>query len=314
MDAFDIRRAELLHSTSESRDLYLLNPKICGIPVKKFMASSPLVTSFPNEFGTVELSNLKNGGLLDRRPVHKEAVFVASFFGVTSAILRQKLKAGEEEKYGWLIDAINSVKIGQDSVTVPRDNNNHESCDPEQTVFGVDSRPTISVDENLKLKAELEALLSQLEGLRDEVEKGRQSTLNDPAKDSPDREGTGDVWTLIGDVCDKYQVPLASLIADQADHNVEVAKMMSDIAEQTLKKKDPKQALEVILGDSASSFFQSLRVPDWTLLYFKLQSRTPDQGWQTLLNLTKLGRTKVSHLIFLNPFVVLFCVCDGIGE
>jgi len=97
-------------------------------------------------------------------------------------------------------------------VTVPRDNNNHESCDPEQTVFGVDSRPTISIDENLKLKAELEALLSQLEGLRDEVEKGRQSTLNDPAKDSPDREGTGDVWTLIGDVCDKYQVPLASLI------------------------------------------------------------------------------------------------------
>jgi len=40
--------------------------------------------------------------------------------------------------------------------------------------------------------------------------------------------------------------------------------MMSDIAEQMLKKKDPKQALEVILGDSASSFFQSLRVPDWT--------------------------------------------------
>ena len=30
MDAFDIRRAELLHSTSDSRDWYLLNSKICS--------------------------------------------------------------------------------------------------------------------------------------------------------------------------------------------------------------------------------------------------------------------------------------------
>ncbi|CAH3104237.1 unnamed protein product [Pocillopora meandrina] len=71
---------------------------------------------------------------------------------------------------------------------------------------------------------------------------------------------------------------------------------MSDIAEQLLRKKDPKQALEAILGDSAPKLFKSLRVPDWTLLYFKLQSRIPDQGWQTLLNFTKLGRTKVEVL------------------
>lgn len=136
-----------MHSTSESRDLYLLNPKVCGIPVMKFMSSSPLVSSFPNEFGTVELSNLKNGGLLDRRPVHKESVFVAFFFGVASAILRQKLKAGEEEKYGWLVDTINHVKIGQEcpTATVPRDDNNHESCDPEQnSVWCRFKRPTIS--------------------------------------------------------------------------------------------------------------------------------------------------------------------------
>lgn len=53
---------------------------------------------------------------------------------------------------------------------------------------------------------------------------------------------------MIGDVCDKFQVPLASLFADQVDQNVEVAnyKVMSDIAEQLLRKKDPKQALEAI--------------------------------------------------------------------
>ena len=54
------------------------------------------------------------------------------------------------------------------------------------------------------------------------------------------------------------------------------------------------------MGDSAAQFLQSLHVADWTLLYFKLQSRIPDQAWQTLVSLTKLGITGVSHnLVFL---------------
>lgn len=53
------------------------------------------------------------------------------------------------------------------------------------------------------------------------------------------------------------------------------------------------------MGDSAAQFLQSLRVPDWTLLYFKLQSRIPDQAWQTLVSLTKLGITGVSHNLVL---------------
>jgi len=39
-----------------------------------------------------------------------------------------------------------------------------------------------------------------------------------------------------------------------------------------------------------------LRVPDWVLLYFKLQVRLPDAAWQTLLNLTQLGRSGVGYV------------------
>lgn len=59
----------------------------------------------------------------------------------------------------------------------------------------------------------------------------------DSVKDNLDSEGIGDVWILIGDVCDKYQVFFVFLIVDQVDYNVEVAKMMSDIVERLLKKK-----------------------------------------------------------------------------
>ena len=85
------------------------------------------------------------------------------------------------------------------------------------------------------------------------------------------------MWTLISKVCEKYQVSLASVIAGQV-HNPHVAKILSEIADNMMGKSGPEQALETMLGGSAPKFFQSLHVPDWTLLYFKLQSSIPDQG------------------------------------
>lgn len=62
---------------------------------------------------------------------------------------------------------------------------------------------------------------------------------------------------------EKYQLLLASAIACQV-HNPEVGKMLSNIVEKLLEKSRPKQVFKVMLGDSASDFFQSLSVPDWT--------------------------------------------------
>ena len=90
--------------------------------------------------------------------------------------------------------------------------------------------------------------------------------------------------------------------------------MLNDIANQVTTKNGPKQAFETMLGDSAPEFFQSLRVTDWTLLYFKLQSRIPDQGWQTMLNLTKLGRTGVHTMYVVKLlFICFFFLKDWIN-
>ena len=54
--------------------------------------------------------------------------------------------------------------------------------------------------------------------------------------------------------------------------------MLNDILDKTkIYSSSLLQALETILGDSNRQFLQSLRVPDWTLLFFKLQSRILDQ-------------------------------------
>ena len=37
-----------------------------------------------------------------------------------------------------------------------------------------------------------------------------------------------------------------------------------------------------------------MRVPDWVQLYVKLETKLPGDGWQTVLNFLKLGRSGVS--------------------
>ena len=124
----------------------------------------------------------------------------------------------------------------------------------------------------------------------------RKPEVNEKEKDAKEEKiADQDVWTSISDVCEKFQIYLADVIVNEK-HRPEVAQLLSDIAEKIRSNSSsPLQALETVLGDSSVKFFQSLRVPDWTLLYFKLQSRIPDQAWQTLLNICKLRRTGVSH-------------------
>ena len=52
-----------------------------------------------------------------------------------------------------------------------------------------------------------------------------------------------------------------------------------------------------------------MRVPDRIYLIFKLKSRISDSGWQDLTNLTKLGRTGVSKLMFFSRCFIKLDKC-----
>ena len=69
------------------------------------------MANFPTEFATVQLSDFKNGRNFYRRGVHNEEVPIASSFAVVSAILRQKFKAEEIDKYLWLVKENNSLNF-----------------------------------------------------------------------------------------------------------------------------------------------------------------------------------------------------------
>ena len=65
------------------------------------------------------------------------------------------------------------------------------------------------------------------------------------------------MWTLISDVCEKYQMPLASVITGQVQ-NIEVTKMLIEVPKELVQLNGEKKTLKTMLGGSASKYFQSL--------------------------------------------------------
>ena len=62
------------------------------------------------------------------------------------------------------------------------------------------------------------------------------------------------------------------------------------------KSKGSRNGLtELLSPQTLTNVIQSMRIPDWVLLFFKLQTRLPYSAWQTLLNLTRLGKSGVSY-------------------
>ena len=63
-----------------------------------------------------------------------------------------------------------------------------------------------------------------------------------------------------------------------------------------IKEKGARATFSKLLSEETlDARVQSMRVPDWVLVLFKLKSRISDKGWQDFINLTKLGRTAVSY-------------------
>lgn len=75
-----------------------------------------------------------------------------------------------------------------------------------------------------------------------------------------------------------------------------VSGTLSEIADLVVEAKGSKKSLaELLSPEMHQNLLQSLGVTDWVLLYFKLQVKLPDAAWQTMLNLTQLGRSGVGN-------------------
>ena len=114
------------------------------------------------------------------------------------------------------------------------------------------------------------------------------------------------VFEELEEVAGRHRESLASILGHLAccERKPEARNLLRQIVDLIAEEKGVSKAVKVILSDKTFyAFMHSMAVPDWVLLYFKISARLPDGAWQMLLNLTKLGDTKVSsfRLFFLLP-------------
>ena len=105
------------------------------------------------------------------------------------------------------------------------------------------------------------------------------------------------VFEELEEVAERHRESLASILGHLAccERKPEARNLLGQIVDLITEEKGVSKAVKVILSDETFyAFMHSMAVPDWVLLYFKISARLPDGGWQMLLNLTKLGDTKVS--------------------
>ena len=107
------------------------------------------------------------------------------------------------------------------------------------------------------------------------------------------------IITDLDGVCEKYHESLGCVLGNSFLYGNEaekkaVSQTVSEILNLAMDSKGSKKGItDLLLPETHQQFLESTRVPDWVLLYFKIQAKLPDAAWQTLLNLTQLGRSGV---------------------
>ena len=92
---------------------------------------------------------------------------------------------------------------------------------------------------------------------------------------------------------EKYHESIASVLGNTflcgtSEERGKVRYTISEVIDLVMESKGTKKGLSQLLSpETQACIFESMRIPDWVLLYFKLQTRLPDLAWQTLLNIRK---------------------------
>lgn len=310
---------------------YALTNEICGGPTKKF-ANSLFAAQFPEEIKRLRFDTVSEENGRQSSSKHfdggrtKDEIYVSTAFGIVGGLLRSKdLKHCSfiDDNFYKIINCINSVDLADYS---RRENKTSQA----EEIEILEEKLLVSRQDTENLKKQLEASSTALKKLENQVnnksppnsvvfpptpDSANQSTLSQSGL-SPNVEEISKKNTSrptikrrsiesrtkalkkeIDDVCNSHRESLATVLGHQilaGDNGTQ--NDMEELLDIVIDKKGSKEGFESIFSnDKWISYFKTLRRPDWALLYFKIKAKLPDDAWQTMLNITNLGRTGVSN-------------------
>ena len=280
---------------------YVLNSKVCGMTPTQYFKRSPVVSSFPDDFVRIESGNIRlaAGGLYTNKRSSNGTEIVCSSFGLISVLLRQKHSSECCEFSALLREFLNKL----DSNVV---------CADENKVSSERSRASRRLEmsftpPNKSLKTSSSMVMTP----PNSVPKGAFSVspnlkeisentdLDTPEKVLLMKQRSGRVIKDVHDVCEKNRESLVVVLSNMCAFGDPEAKVLvNEIFEEVAVKKGVKRSVEELVGDDTLlKYVQSLRVPDWKLVLFQAMARVSAKTWQTVINITGLGRTGVRNLV-----------------
>ena len=111
----------------------------------------------------------------------------------------------------------------------------------------------------------------------------------------------GDITNLCSDNGETLSEMIAQCCLFQKKGNFDGKNIVRDIFERVEKVHGVRKTCEELIPEELwQKRVDEMCVPDWILLLCKLESRISDDGWQTILSRTRIGKSGVSIIAFLD--------------
>ena len=111
----------------------------------------------------------------------------------------------------------------------------------------------------------------------------------------------GDITNLCSDNGETLSEMIAQCCLFQKKGNFDGKNIVRDIFERVEKVHGVRKTCEELIPEELwQKRVDEMCVPDWILLLCKLESRISDDGWQTILSRTRIGKSGVSVIAFLD--------------
>ena len=303
---------------SKGKRWYSLSSHLAGRKVSQFVKGK-FFEAFPSEICRVRVDNLwrENG---EHVPFewfstrNAEEAYVVSLFGLCGGLIKQFSSSDDgflsSDTFKQIVDSINNLDISDLC---------GEICHP-------DTPKTLRI-----------ALLEkQLEDYRAKVREIESSIVAATLETPPNTPVQNEVQlhkiascTSLGPISKKRQMKAAcsaafheinsafhcsrgslgavlgyGFIYGNQEKQMMVRATISEAVEIVLESKGLASALDLALTTELKQKQEAVtRIPDWVQLYVKLETKLPDDGWQTILNFLNLGRSGVSIVILFHKLV-----------
>ena len=295
---------------SSERHWYVLTSQMCGMNPTQYFNRSPTVSTYTEEFARVRIGSLR---LLDGSQYHHKGSsngfeVLCSSFGLLTVLLRQKSPLDQSvlSRLKTCVNAIDFSDVQDDNESVEITHHQRpraarqlsmpigpiasSATPPKDRTPASSSSQLLTPPPSGNLKT-----VSSSPTLKD-ISMSRD--LETPEKALLMKQRTDRVLKDVQDACGKHRESLSTVLSNMcAFGDPEAKAIVNEIVEEVAVKRGVKRGVEELVGEETlDRYVESLRVPDWILLYFKTKARVSGRTWQAVINITGLGRTGVRYL------------------